>query len=128
MKLSTSTVQEVAALFSVAPRTLLRAVAKNWETGMEGAACARQIILAAANADGPGMASRGEWAMDLIRCLLLPRFNPYAPEPLSKSYERYCARVLGLPQDDEPERPIACLMPSAWDVAVVGAKLFGGQR
>lgn len=76
MKLSTSTVQEVAALFSVAPRKLLRAVAKNWETGRQGADYARQMILDAANAGGPGMASRGEWANSMINLLLLTVDGP----------------------------------------------------
>ena len=76
MKLSSSTVNEVATLFSVAPRKLLRAVAKNWETGRQDADYARQMILDAANADGPGMASRGEWAHSMINLLLLTVDGP----------------------------------------------------
>jgi len=71
MKLNSSTIRQVAETHQVAPRTLLRAVASNWDISPEGANYARQTIMDAANSEGPGMASRGEWADALIEgCLI----------------------------------------------------------
>ncbi len=70
--LGPSDVKSVARDLGVSPRDLLRHAAKNWEVGALGANRARQLILDAANANGPGMASRGEYAFTLLGMLTAP--------------------------------------------------------
>jgi hypothetical protein len=76
MKVDTSTIRSVATAHKVTPRKLLRAVAQHWETGRAGSEYARQMVLDSANAEGPGMASRGEWANSMIHLLLLTVDGP----------------------------------------------------
>lgn len=92
--LSEYDIKKVAEEHGVSPYRLLRAVVSNWDLTPEGANYARQMVLDAANANGPGMASRGDWAHAMITGLLIPRSTSWECDRCgtlhNRPYSDYC--------------------------------------